>query len=198
MKVRESGMPDEEMWASFFDPPAILSALQLTATCRDIVEFGCGYGTFTIPAARIVSGMVHALDVEPEMVAASRAKARAAGLTNVNTRRRDFADRGTGLPDNSVDYAMLFNILHAARPVALLREAYRVLIPGGKVGIIHWNCDADTPRGPPMDIRPSPELCCAWGEEAGFDVVGAGTIDLPPYHYGIVLRRPIPVPENRP
>ncbi len=198
MKVRESGMPDERMWVGFFDPPAILSALRLTSACRDVVEFGCGYGTFTVPAARLVSGTVHALDVEPEILAASRAKVRAAGLTNVKFRLRDFtADRGTGLSDNSVDYVMLFNILHAARPVALLREAFRVLVPGGRAGVLHWNHDPDTPRGPPMDIRPSPAQCCAWGEEAGFDIVAPGTIDLPPHHYGIVLRCPGPARRDR-
>ena len=55
MKTRESGMPEEEMWREFFDPEAILQLLKLTSACRDVVEFGCGYGTFTIPAARIVA-----------------------------------------------------------------------------------------------------------------------------------------------
>ena len=51
MKTRESGMPDESMWDSFFDPPTVLAKLGLTDECRDVVDFGCGYGTFTIPAA---------------------------------------------------------------------------------------------------------------------------------------------------
>ena len=55
MKTRESGMPEEEVWRQFFDAEAVLRALKLTEKCRDVVEFGCGYGTFTIPAARIVS-----------------------------------------------------------------------------------------------------------------------------------------------
>ena len=48
-------MPEERVWASFLDPDAILSKLGLTAACRDAVEVGCGYGTFTIPAARIIA-----------------------------------------------------------------------------------------------------------------------------------------------
>ena len=50
MKTRESGMPEEEMWREFFDAEAILRLLKLTPSCRDVADFGCGCGTFTIPA----------------------------------------------------------------------------------------------------------------------------------------------------
>ena len=53
MKARESGMPEESVWAGFFAPETILRKLGLTSSCGDVVDFGCGYGTFTIPAARI-------------------------------------------------------------------------------------------------------------------------------------------------
>ncbi|MHB1033678.1 MAG: class I SAM-dependent methyltransferase [Pirellulales bacterium] len=191
MKTRESGMPDEEMWREFFDVEAILRWLKLTPSCRDVVEFGCGYGTFTIPAARIVRGTVHALDIEPDMVAITRSKAEAAGLRNVQADVRDFVAEGTGLPAASMDYAMLFNILHAECPERLLRECYRVVVPGGLLGIIHWNCDPATPRGPSMDIRPRPEQCRDWAVKEGFRLLAPGAIALPPYHYGMVLTRPV-------
>ena len=44
---------------------------------------------------------------------------------------RDFVAVGTGLPDSSVGYAMLFNILHCEAPGILLKEAWRVLVPEG-------------------------------------------------------------------
>ena len=190
MKTRESGMPDEDRWESFFQPEQTLRRLGLTETCRDLVDFGCGYGTFAVPAARIVRGLVFAIDIEPEMVRATAARAAAAGLSNVRVCQRDFVAEGTGLPDASVDYAMLFNILHAERPEVLLAEARRVLAPGGTLGIMHWNYDPSTPRGPSMDIRPRPEQCRAWAESAGFVMASDQSIDLPPYHYGWVLRRP--------
>jgi SAM-dependent methyltransferase len=190
MKTRESGMPEEEMWREFFDPEAILRLLKLTASCRDIVEFGCGYGTFTIPAARIACGTVHAIDIEPDMVSITQAKARAEGLPNVQGYVRDFVTEGTGLPAASVDYAMLFNILHAQTPERLLRECYRVLAPGGLLGIIHWNYDPTTPRGPTMELRPRPEQCRDWAIKEGFRLSLLGIVSLPPYHYGMTMERP--------
>lgn len=189
MKTRESGMPDEGMWREFFDPEAILRSLKLTASCRDVVDFGCGYGTFAIPAARIVRGTVHAVDVEPDMTGVTQAKADAEGLQNVQVYLRDFVSDGTGLPPSSVDYAMLFNILHAERPEVLLGEAWRILAPGGLLGIIHWNHDPTTPRGPSLAIRPRPEQCRPWAEQAGFRLVAPGVIELPPHHYGMVFSR---------
>jgi SAM-dependent methyltransferase len=108
MKTRESGMPDESVWSGFFRPKEVLQKLGLRAHSSDVVDFGCGYGTFAIPAARIVRGTVHALDIEPEMVAAT--KANAAELPNLRAYHRDFVAEGSGLPDRSVGYAMLFRL----------------------------------------------------------------------------------------
>ena len=192
MRTRESGMPAEDIWEGFFDAEATVRKLGLRAECESVLDFGCGYGTFTIAAARIVRGVVHALDVEPEMVDLTRRKAEAASLENVDPRHRDFVVDGSGLPDASVDYAMLFNILHAEQRELLLREAWRVLKEGGSLAVIHWNYDPNTPRGPSMAIRPKPEQCRTWAEQVGFQLSPPGLIDLPPYHYGFVFRRPMP------
>jgi SAM-dependent methyltransferase len=189
MKLRESGMPEEAYWESLLDVPLILDRAGISGDIGDIVEFGCGYGTFTIPAARLVGGIVHALDIETEMVEHTAAKAKVAGLSNVRVERRDLLADGTGLSDASVDYAMLFNILHCEQPHLLLSEARRVLGNGGLLGIIHWNYDPSTPRGPSMDIRPRPQQCHQWAEQAGLRPHGPSCIDLPPYHYGMVYRK---------
>ncbi len=83
---------------------------------------------------------------------------------------------------------MLFNILHAQNPANLLSEAFRILRDGGTLGIMHWNYDPKTPRGPPMDIRPRPAQCAHWAEVAGFRITKP-QIDLPPHHYGIVAEK---------
>ena len=98
MKVRESGMPDEEVWSDFFEPKKILKKLGIDKTIRDIVDFGCGYGTFTIPVAQIVRGKVYALDIEPEMIKETKRKAEERKLGNVEAIVRDFVSDCTGLP----------------------------------------------------------------------------------------------------
>ncbi|GMV95501.1 MAG: hypothetical protein AMXMBFR82_52790 [Candidatus Hydrogenedentota bacterium] len=188
MKTRDSGMPNEEMWRSFFEPETILRALGLENLVRDAVDFGCGYGTFSIPAARRIQGTLYGFDIEPEMVAECGRRAAAEGVHNAQFYQRDFVADGTGLDAGSVDYAMLFNILHAEEPLVLLREARRILTSGGQLAIMHWNYDPETPRGPSMEIRPRPEQCRAWAEEAGFVCETNDKIDLPPYHYGWLLR----------
>jgi SAM-dependent methyltransferase len=178
-------MPDEELWSSFFSPAETLTRLGLTSQTGDVVEFGCGYGTFTVAAARIARGTIHAIDVDPGMLAATAAKTRE--LPNVRLVERDFVDDGTDLDDESVDYAMLFNILHCEEPLRLLREARRVLRLGGLLGVMHWNYDPATPRGPSMDLRPRPQDCRDWALAAGFRQRDLGIVSLPPYHYGMVL-----------
>ncbi|SNB45130.1 class I SAM-dependent methyltransferase [Geobacter sp. DSM 9736] len=189
MKVRDSGMPEEEMWSTFFDPSSILSTLGFSADTGDIVEFGCGYGTFTLPAAALVSGTVSAFDIEPEMVATVRKKCRAQGIRNVAAEVRDFVADGTGRDDDSQDGVLLFNILHHEEPVQLMREACRIVRPGGVVAVIHWNYDPSTPRGPAMEIRPKPEQCISWGVAVGFDRENIISFHLPPYHYGLLFRK---------
>jgi len=189
MKVRDSGMPEEEMWTAFFDPAKVLEVFGLDRGVQDMVEFGCGYGTFTLASAGIADGTVHALDIEPEMVSVVKQKCAAAGMTNVQAEVRDFVATGTGLADNSMDAALLFNILHHEEPVALMKEALRVLKLNGKLAVIHWNYDPTTPRGPAMEIRPRPEECIAWGEESGFYFNESNRYDLPPYHYGLLFRK---------
>jgi ubiquinone/menaquinone biosynthesis C-methylase UbiE len=159
MKGRESGMPDESCWDSFFNPTCLVD--RLGCANGDILEFGCGYGTFTIPAAKSTTGRVIALDIEPEMVAETVRKADVAGLSNVVGVVRDFVNEGSGLSDAQVQRALLFNILHIENPLELLREAFRVLTPGGEVDIIHWRSDIPTPRGPSLPIRPTAEQCRA-------------------------------------
>lgn len=189
MKIRDSGMPNEDMWSGFFDPARIMADLGLDSRVQDLVEFGCGYGTFTLAAAKLALGTVHALDIEQEMVNCVNRKCREHGITNVQARVCDFVTDGTGLTANSIDVALLFNILHHEEPISLMKEALRILKPGGVMAVIHWNFDSTTPRGSSIEIRPRPEQCIAWGKEAGFNFDEKNRYDLPPYHYGLTFRK---------
>lgn len=185
MKIRESGMPEETYWESFFNTQLILSKLQFDKTIFDAVEFGSGYGTFTIPAAKIIKGVLFALDIDSVMIERLNQRINVTQLSNINVLIRDFVNEGTGLADCSVDYVMLFNILHAENPISLLEESYRILKSNGKLGIIHWIYSETTPRGPSLDIRPKPEQCIQWAESAGF-LITKPVLSFHPYHYGIL------------
>jgi SAM-dependent methyltransferase len=189
MKIRDSGMPDPKTWESFFEPTPVLRQLAFSFSTEDVADFGCGYGTFSIPAAQLTIGTVYAFDIDSDMLAATDAKARSLGLSNLRVVERDFVAEGTGLSEGSVAYAMQFNVLHAEDAAGLLREALRILRPQGVLGVIHWVHNARTPRGPDLKIRPRPEQCSAWASAVGFELEGS-SISLLPYHYGLVLRKP--------
>ncbi len=133
MQARESGMPDESDWMSFFDAEATIETLfGADGVARDLVEFGCGYGTFTVPSALRTRGRVTALDIDPRMVARLQQKVTDHALSNVRAVVRDFIADGTGLADGSQSHATIYNLLHLDSPIALLQEAHRVLCDGGK------------------------------------------------------------------
>ncbi|WP_390620659.1 class I SAM-dependent methyltransferase [Caulifigura coniformis] len=181
-------MPSEDLWRTFFDPDLILKRLGLKGDHQCVVDLGCGFGTFAAPAAALVDGFVYAFDIDVQMVEATQKAATTAGLKNLIVTRRDFVEQGSGLPDGSADFVMLFNILHAAEAGLLLQEAQRVLTRHGILAVIHWNHDPSTPRGPSMEIRLRPGECLRTVASAGF--VTDRLLDLPPFHYGFAARKP--------
>ena len=100
-----------------------------------ILDYGCGIGFNTIPAAEIVGeeGMVYALDIHPLAIKSVEKQIRKRELKNVKT---ILAGLNTGLPDESVDIVLLYNVLPMVknRP-ALIKELYRVLKPGGILSV---------------------------------------------------------------
>jgi len=100
-----------------------------------ILYYGCGIGFNTIPAAEIVGeeGTVYALDIHPLAIKSVEKQIRKKGLKNVKT---ILSDLNTGLPDESVDIVLLYNVLPMVknRP-ALIKELYRVLKAGGALSV---------------------------------------------------------------
>lgn len=96
-----------------------------------VLDYGCGPGSHTLAAARIVGpeGQVHALDVQPLAIRQVRRRAAAAGLEQVHP---ILSNEGTGLDDGALDAVLLFDIFHMlGRPDGVLAELHRVLRPGG-------------------------------------------------------------------
>ena len=98
-----------------------------------VLDFGCGPGRYTIPAARLVGkeGRVYAVDVHPlalKMVARGAAQARLTDLHAINS------DCDTGLAPESIDVALLYDALHdVENKESVLREIHRVLKPQGSL-----------------------------------------------------------------
>jgi SAM-dependent methyltransferase len=180
-------MPDEDLWEQLLDVDLILDRLGIGAGLADVAELGCGYGTFTVPVAGRISGTLHAYDIDEAMVTRASERASRAGLANVVVEHRDVLANGFGLPDRSQDGCLLLNILHHEDPVAILSAAAEIVRPAGRLFVIHWRHDPETPRGPDLSIRPRPEEIVAWGDLAGLRCLRGEVHDLPPWHYGLVL-----------
>ncbi len=182
-------MPEEANWETLLDVPLILDRLSVDARLRDVIELGCGYGTFTVPVARRISGTLTTCDIDAAMVERTRQRAAATEAYNVRYVVRDVLADGFGVEARGKDACLLFNILHCEEPVNLLAEAARVVRPDGAVLVIHWRYDPATPRGPSMKIRPKPEQIVSWAQQASLLEAEGPMIELPPWHYGFRLRR---------
>ena len=185
MKTRDSGMPEETWWESFFSPDDILDALGLDIIHGPVVDVGCGYGTFTLAVARHTAHSIIAIDIEPAMVELVQRKAVAARFAHVTSRVVDVMDGSLAVVPNTADVVLLFNLLHCERPRDLLAASKAALRQGGRVAIIHWRSDTPTPRGPDLSIRPKPETIVDWLKATGFAIARAPLV-LPPYHFGVV------------
>lgn len=189
MKVRDSGMPEQDYWERLFDVGAILDAFRIDRSVKDVVEVGCGYGTFTLPVAQRIAGVLFTFDIEPAMVATTRQRVENARIKNVQIGIRDVITDGFPLELNSVDAVLLFNILHTDRPVQMLRSSSALLKPGGRLLAIHWRSDVKTPRGPELSVRPRPEQIAGWGSETGELRLERPPEIVQPWHYILSFRR---------
>lgn len=103
---------------------------------QNVLDFGCGPGIYTMPAARMVGGKgrVYALDIHPLAMRAVEKKAKKESLTNIST---ILSDRDTGLPDESIDVILLYDTIHQIKDKrALLKELHRVMKSNGLLSIL--------------------------------------------------------------
>ena len=117
----------DTLYGLFLNPYKLLNAAGLKPG-QKVLEVGCGPGFFTIPAAKIVGekGKVYALDVNPVAVETVQRKIMENNLKNVKIMLADASE--TGLPDESIDVAFLFGVIHALKDVdAVMREMHRIL-----------------------------------------------------------------------
>lgn len=188
--LRETDLPIESEWESYFHPDQTLRSIGLKRGMR-LADLGCGYGTFSIPAAKLIgeSGSVFAIDIDRKMVERVRKKALELKLTNLYANVGNIVTvdaKKLRIPRQSLDIILLANIIHGTtRKVHLLNSLRRILHPSGSVAIINWKL-RKTPRGPPMRMRPSEDETIRWLTKAGY--VHPRILQVPPHHYGIFAR----------
>jgi len=118
---------------------------------QTVLDFGCGCGNYTIPAARIVGeqGLVYALDEDKSVVERLMNRVKVAGLKNVI--KLDTPTRfDTDLGDESVDVVLLYDILHyyyfpqKRDRQQLLGEMYRILKPNAILSLYPTHLGSQT------------------------------------------------------
>jgi len=109
--------------------------LNLIQEGQTFLDYGCGTGSFTIPAARIVGtrGKVYALDYFPRQLEIVEEKSKKEGLNNIETM---LSDSKIGLPDECIDVIWMCDVLHEIKERrAVLEELHRVLRKEGTLAI---------------------------------------------------------------
>ncbi len=125
-------------WRKLYSRRKILREWQRSNLVREgqvFLDYGCGTGSFTIPAARIVSttGKVYALDCFPRQLEIVEEESRKEGMSNVET---ILAENETGLPDGSVDVVWMCDVLHEIRERRkVMEELHRVLRSEGILAV---------------------------------------------------------------
>jgi arsenite methyltransferase len=128
------GLPEEAVLASLgCGNPMAVADLQ---EGERVLDLGSGGGIDVLLSARRVgpSGFAYGVDMTDEMLTLARANAARAGATNVEFRRGEI--EALPLPDATVDVVISNCVINLStdKP-AVLAEMFRVLVPGGRIGI---------------------------------------------------------------
>ncbi|MGE5244062.1 MAG: arsenite methyltransferase [Betaproteobacteria bacterium] len=148
-----SGLPADAVTASLgCGNPTALIALEPGQT---VLDLGSGGGIDVLLSAKRVgpTGKAYGLDMTDEMLDLARENQRKAGATNVEFLKGTI--EAIPLPDSSVDVVISNCVINLSSDKdAVLREAFRVLKPGGQLAV----SDVVVRGEVPADIRRSMEL----------------------------------------
>jgi 2-polyprenyl-3-methyl-5-hydroxy-6-metoxy-1,4-benzoquinol methylase len=163
--IETSQIPEEALRASLgCGNPTALAELKPGET---VLDLGSGGGIDVLLSAKRVgpTGKAYGLDMTDEMLALARENQRKAGISNVEFLKGEIED--IPLPDNSVDVIISNCVINlSADKDRVLREAFRVLKPGGRFAV----SDIVVRGEVPPEIRRSMELwvgCMAGALEEG-------------------------------
>jgi ArsR family transcriptional regulator len=116
-------------------------ALGLLLPLLRVADIGCGEGYLAVEASRWAARVI-AIDRSSAVLEKARALAERRGVRNITWKRGEI--EAVPIRDGSVDLALLSQALHHAEdPAAALREAFRVLLPGGRVLVLDLRAHAE-------------------------------------------------------
>lgn len=171
--------PERVRW---LPPGEVLGHLRLQpGTC--VADLGAGTGYFAIPIAVQIApqGRLFAVDLQPEMLARLAEKLSLPDMP-ANVQLVEGSANNTTLPAESCDRVLMANLWHELDDhPGVLREAARLLRPGGLLVIVDWRHDADRPPGPPLEHRVPMQDCVLVLETNGFTVENYGKVGLYSY-----------------
>ncbi len=187
-------MPTAGWWEALWPNPAgVLEAVGLRHDMAAI-DLCCGDGWFTLPMSKVAARVV-AIDIDRNMLEAARDRLAAAGATNCEFLEGDAYElaRHTRGP---ADFVLMANAFHGVPDQPRLADAIcKALKPGGRLAVVNWHrrrreetTILGEPRGPKSELRISPEQTIASIEAGG--LIFAGLVELPPYHYAVIMERP--------
>jgi SAM-dependent methyltransferase len=152
-EMATSGLPAEAVLASLgCGNPTALAELHAGEV---VLDLGSGGGIDVLLSAQRVgpTGKAYGLDMTDEMLSLARRNAAAAGATNVEFLKGEIEN--IPLPDNSVDVIISNCVINlSADKSKVLREAFRVLKPGGRFAV----SDVVVRGEVPPEVRRSMEL----------------------------------------
>jgi len=173
----------------FLNPDAVVGEFGIVQGMR-IADFGCGAGHIGILVAQQVGkdGYVTALDIMEDKLESIKARAKASGLENIETKRANLEVLGsTGLGDDTQDMVLLVNILfQSTKKADILKEAKRVLKSGGSVILVEWKKGGGG-FGPPDDLRTDTSAMETMFTSENFTLVRP--FNAGQFHYGIIFKK---------